>query len=98
VYAGFCKKQESANTHNNGENTETRAKEDDEEIDVKQINLQDATMKEKADKADALYKEEIDKLEEENKKISGYTKLQPYNKPVKLIVVATLGAIVNGSA
>ena len=55
-------------------------------------------MKEKADKADALYKEEIDKLEEENKKISGYTKLQPYNKPVKLIVIATLGAIVNGSA
>lgn len=55
-------------------------------------------MKEKADKADALYKEEIDKMEEENKKISGYTKLQPYNKPFGLIIVATLGAIVNGSA
>lgn len=55
-------------------------------------------MKEKADKVDALYKEGIDKMEEENKKISGYTKLAPYNKPTYLIVIATLGAILNGSA
>ena len=34
---------------------------------------------------------------EENKKISGYTKLQPYNKPVKLVVIATFGAIINGT-
>ena len=55
-------------------------------------------MKEKADKTDQLYKEELDKMEEENKKVSGYTKLEVYNKPVYLIVIATFGAILNGSA
>ena len=62
------------------------------------MDPQEIMMKEKADKADALYKEEMDKMEEENKKISGYTKLEPYNKPVSLIVLATFGAIINGSA
>lgn len=55
-------------------------------------------MKEKADKADALYKEELDKMIEENKKISGYKKLEPYNKPAYLIVIATIGAMINGLA
>lgn len=54
-------------------------------------------IKEKADKADALYKEELEKLEEENKKVSGYSKLAPYNKPMYLIIVATFGAMINGS-
>jgi ABC-type glutathione transport system ATPase component len=55
VYAGFCKKQESANTHTNAENTEARAVEEDEEVDVNKINIEETNMKEKADKADALY-------------------------------------------
>ena len=75
VYAGFCKKQESANAQTNAGNTEARAVEEEEEVDINKIDPQEAMMKEKADKADALYKEEIDKMEEENKKISGYTKL-----------------------
>lgn len=56
----------------------------------------EAQMKEKADKADALYQEQLDKMAEENKKKSGYDKLAPYNKPTYLIVVATIGAMVNG--
>lgn len=74
VYAGFCKKQESANAQTSG-NTEARAVEEEEEVDINKKDPQEVMMTEKADKADALYKEEIDKMEEENKKISGYTKL-----------------------
>lgn len=97
VYAGFCKKQESANQGTTG-NTEARAIEDDEEdvAAVAKVDPIEAQMKEKADKADKLYQEELDKLAEEHKKKSGYDKLAPYNKPFYLIIVATLGAMVNG--
>jgi ATP-binding cassette, subfamily B (MDR/TAP), member 1 len=54
-------------------------------------------MLEQADEIDKKKQEELDKLAEENEKIGGYTKLQPYNKPVYLIVLATIGSIINGA-
>jgi hypothetical protein len=62
------------------------------------VDSEEAAMKTKANEQDTKFDEEVKKLEEENAKISGFKKLEPYNKPVYLIVVATLGAIINGSA
>ena len=75
VYANFCKKQESANANTQGE-TANRVKEDEaEEVEAK-VDPQEAIQKEKSDKTDQVYKEKLEKMEEENKKVSGYTKLE----------------------
>ena len=75
VYASFCKKQESANANTQGE-TANRVKEDEAEEVKAKVDPQEAIQKEKSDKTDQVYKEKLEKMEEENKKVSGYTKLE----------------------
>jgi len=49
------------------------------------------------DKVDAEKKKELENLQEENAKATGFTKLLPYNKPKSLIYLALFASLIDGS-
>ena len=96
VYAGFVAKQQSAEQNDDGLKDEQKAG-DDIEGETVSPDTKELEMKKKIDeieeKADAILKEEMEKLG----KISGFKKLMPYNKPSILIATGVIGSIFAGA-
>lgn len=97
VYAGFCKKQESAESQNKTEEVEVETTEEAKQV-TKVVDPEVAEKKAVADENDKKYQTKVDADAEVSAKISGYTKMMPYNNPKYLIVVAVLGSMINGSS
>ena len=94
VYASFVEKQKSSEA----QKEETAGAKEEEEKVVVVEDPEIAKKKEEADAKDKILKDKQDKLEEENGKISGYSKLEAYNRPIYHVVIASVGSIIVGAA
>lgn len=101
IYAGFCAKQASAEAQATATDSPSKLVEQLVEADMAEDQTGgDKFYKEQLKKADEIDQKEQDHLDElakENEKVSGFSKLFPYNNPKSIIPVAVLGAILNGS-
>lgn len=63
---------------------------------IHELDPEEKERTEKADSADKIWQDKLDALKEENKKISGFKRLLPYNKPTILIFTAVFGSFIKG--
>ena len=100
VYDSFCQKQASAETQGTTEERAVETAERAKEGAPAVIKV-DPEVTEKlaaANEIDKTYQTQLDKNAEENAKISGFKKLLPFNNPKILMVLATIGSMINGAS
>jgi hypothetical protein len=65
---------------------------------VNTVDPEEEEMKRKCDENDKVLQEKIDKLTEENNKVSGFKKLLPYNNPSYFIFIGCFCALFTGAS
>jgi hypothetical protein len=63
-----------------------------------EMSPEEIEKKEVSDFNDAAYDKQMEALQEENKKIGGFSKLMPYQTPKFFIATAVTGSLFNGTA